>query len=323
MAEQQSSAEQTPEPQAQGPIAEKGSEAEALNALMEREKAPLKQAEATETPADEPDSEDDEEAAQGEPDESDEKGELVEVEYGGEKLKVKPETAAELEKATLRQADYSRKMNEVGAAEKTAKAQEELATHLVQGAEKFAAVLAKINGIDTQLQTFAKVDWENLERTDPTAFAATAAKFQLLQMGRDRAVSEAQSADAAIRGDQAKLIETKRVAMLETVSKSIKGWGDEAGMAITKYAVEKAGFSVADIQSLTDARIVIALDKARKFDAIQDGKAALKDKVKDLPPVNKPGSPRVVNKSDGALAKFKTSRSEDDGVAALMARFRS
>lgn len=310
------------EQQAEGQTAERGSEAEALNALMEREKAPS-QPEATETPADEPEAESDEEPAQGETDEPEEAGELVEVEYGGHKLKLPAEAAAELEKGVLRQADYSRKMNEVGAAEKTAKAQAELATHLVQGAEKFAAVLAEVNNIDANLKRFEKIDWGTLKQTDPTAFAATAAEFQMLRMSRDDAVRRAQSVDAEIKGDQAKIIETKRTAMLETLSKSIKGWGDEAGVAITRYAVEKAGFTVNDVQQFTDPRIVIALDKARKFDAIQDGKAALKDKVKVLPPVNKPGAPRPANPATDALARFKKTRSDEDGIAALQARFRN
>jgi hypothetical protein len=66
---------------------------------------------------------------------------------------------------------------------------------------------------------------------------------------------------------------------------------------------------------------VVALNKARKFDAIQDGKAAVKAKAKDAPPVVKPGAVRPrADKQTEALAQLRRTNSLDDAAKAFMAR---
>jgi hypothetical protein len=73
----------------------------------------------------------------------------------------------------------------------------------------------------------------------------------------------------------------------------------------------------------TDPALVIALEKARKFDALQKSKTELKAKAKEAPPVLKPGVRQAVKSPQEdamvALRKFKT---RDAAEVAFLARMK-
>ena len=298
---------------------ERGSEDEAIALFNQRAKS---QAQATpETPEDEPQEADEEEPKSeeddGDPKESETEAEnLVEVQYEGKTYSVPPE----LQKALLRQSDYSRKMNEVGSKEKDYAQRIERADKLIEGAQEYAKALAKVSALDAQLEQFKDVDFEKLETEEPARASLLAVKYMRLQTARDKAAADAQGIDAQIADSRVKNIEAKRADMFKTLEKDLPGWGEELGLKVTKYAVD-SGFSREELMQLTDARLVIALDKARKFDAIQQGKAAATERAKAAPQqVARPGAPRRVDKSTEALQSFQKSKSPDDAVKVFMAR---
>ena len=69
--------------------------------------------------------------------------------------------------------------------------------------------------------------------------------------------------------------------------------------------------------------MVIALDKARKFDNIQNGKADALKKAQNAPQVLKPGAakPRSDARAD-SLANLRKTGSLQDAEAAFMARMK-
>lgn len=308
---------ETPNPQeeAEQPNFEAGSEDEAANAFAKRDSEVDR---STETPEDEPEADADEEPGDGEPEEADAAEKLVEVEYEGKTYEVPPE----IEKAVLRQADYSRKMNEVGAKEKEAQQRIETADKLIEGAEKYAKVLAKTEQIDAQLAQFEGTDWARLEAENPAQASLMGLKVLQLQQAKTNAVSEGEKLQSQLDTERAKTNDAKRGEMVKALAKDLPGWGDELGQKITQYAISK-GYSVDEIRSVTDPRWVIAMDRARKFDALQESKASIKAKAKDAPPVVKPGARRpAVSNVDSAMARLKQSNSLEDAEAAFLARMR-
>jgi hypothetical protein len=305
---------QTPDERAIEVIAEPGSEDEAVALFNQRAQS---KAQATpETPEDEPQATDDTEPDEGDPEESEAPTEnLVEVEYEGKTYTVQPE----LQKALLRQSDYSRKMNEVGAKEKDYTQRIEKAERLAESAEKYAKVLAKVELIDANLAQFQEVDFDRLEVEDPARYSILAVKHMKLLRARETAASEANGLNSQIATERAAAVEAKRLDMLKALQKDLPGWGEELGTKVSQYALS-SGFSVPEIQQFTDPRLVIALDKARKFDAIQSGKAAALSKSKDAPQVLKPGAKRTVSQGQEAMQRFQKSNSPEDAVAVFQAR---
>lgn len=268
-------------------------------------------------PDDEPKEEAEAEADEGEPDEAEPEEELVEVEAEGKTYKVAPE----VQKAMLRQADYSRKMSAVQATEKVVAQQKETVDRLLEGAEKYAEALAEVKGIEARLKQFETVPWQKLRQENPAEYAALSADLNTLRLSREESARKAQGLDAELKTGKDKLFATKRAEMVTALQKDLKGWGDKLGTEVTQYAVE-IGYALEDIAQTTDPKWVIAMNKAMKYDALQKGKADLKAKVRDVPPVLKPGAPRKADTKGDAMAQLRKTRSEGDAVAALLARQR-
>jgi hypothetical protein len=156
---------ETPSPNQESttPTPEAGSEDEAVNAFTKRDT----KAESTDEPEPGPDDEATEEGADAEPEEAEDEGATgEEVEFEGKTYKNVP---PELRKALLRQADYSRSMNEVSAQKKEYTQRIETAERLIEGAEQFAKALAKVDNLDTQLKAFEKVNWQELRASNPAS----------------------------------------------------------------------------------------------------------------------------------------------------------
>lgn len=312
--------EQTPEIQTDTAPEELGSLDAAALAFEKREQA-LAEADAEpETDTDTTDAEPDAEASDGEPDED--TAELEEVTVEGVTLNLPKDQAEALRKSTLRQADYSRKMNEVSAKEKQAQSVLETAEKMRQGAEKFADVLASVRMLDQQIKQYEALDWSKLRAEDPGNYAAYAADLQTLKLNRQQADLQARGVAAEVEETTGKALQSKRAEMFDALAKQIPGWSNQKGQEITEYAIAQ-GMAFETLAKATDPALVVALEKARKFDALQKSKTELKAKAKEAPPVLKPGVRQAVKtpQEDAmiALRKFKT---RDAAEVAFLARMK-
>lgn len=295
---------------------ERGSDAEAIALLNQRAKS--KADEAQETLTDEPDDEASDGTREGDPEDADEQaGELAEVEYEGKTYQVPPE----LKDAVLRKADYSRHVQEVTAQKKDFAQRIEAADRMAESAEKLADGIAKVKMLDAKLEEFKAVDFEKLETEDPARASVLAVRLLQLQRARDHAVTDANGIGEQLAKERAAALSAKQADMHKTLTKELPGWGDELGTKVTRYAIEKGGFTAEELRSFTDPRVVIALDKARKFDAIKDGQAAALEKARTVTTqVLKPGQPRRVDKAGEAQQRFQRDKSPEAAVALFQAR---
>lgn len=308
------SQEQTLESQTQVVTETTGSDDEA-QALFEQRITPE---EPEADPEVEPSESTEEEALDGEPEAEDNAEDKLEtVEYEGKTYQVPPE----LQKALLRQSDYSRNMNEVGAQKKALTESIAVAENYVKGAEKYAEVLAEANSITAQLKSYEGVDWQTLRTDNPAEYAALAADKQTLLLAQTEIRNRAQNINKEISDSRLKLMQEKRSEMDKTLNKSLKGWGDELGTKITRYAVEQ-GYQMPEISEVVDARWVIAMDKARRYDLLQASKDTLKAKAKDAPVFVKPGATRQANPQGDAMARLKKDNSTESAEAAFLQRMK-
>jgi hypothetical protein len=268
--------------------------------------------------ADKPETDAEPEADEADPEEAEETDELVEQEFEGKTYKVAPEVA----KAMLRQADYSRNMNAVTAEKKAAAAQLEKAEKLIEGAEKYAEVKATVNQLDAQIKHFEKLDWVSLRRDNPAEYAALAADLQTVRISRQEAVQKATAVDAEISETKQKLMADARAEMDAVLRKDLKGWGDELGASLTKFALDK-GVRLETLQALTDPGMVKVLDDAAKYAALQKGKAEIKAKAQGAPPVLKPGAKRVApTERTEAMDRLRKTNSSEDAELAFLSRMK-
>jgi hypothetical protein len=265
-------------------------------------------------PAQEPADESDTEAVEADPEAEEPAEELAEVEYEGKTYSVPPE----LQKAILRQADYSRKMNEVSAKEQTFTQRLEQIDTLATGAEKYSEALATVRTLEAQLASMQSIDWDQLEADNPTQAASLAVRQLRLQQAHQKATADVNSVREELGSTRQKLLNDARADMDKALKKDLPGWGDELGTKLTRYATEK-GVQLKTLSQLTDPAMVVALDKARRFDELQASKTAIKAKAQAAPQVTKPGAPRKADPKSDAMARLRKSNSIDDAAAAFLA----
>jgi hypothetical protein len=296
-----------------------GSEDEAAAAFAARgEQAPTDEPTDDSTPADEPADDADPEAEAADPDDAPEAEELAEVEIGGKTYKVAPE----VEKAILRQADYSRKMNEVGAKEKAFTERLAAVDALEKSADKRGEALAEVKAIDLRIKAYDGIDWAKAKADNPAEAAMAAIELLSLKDQRREAVQAAANVAREMTDSRNKLLDDARAQMDAALAKSLKGWGDELGTKITKYALDN-GMQRKTLEALTDPAVVVALEKARKYDALQSAKATLKAKAQDAAQVVKPGAPRrAPNAQADAMARLRKDNTQESAEAAFLSRMR-
>ena len=260
------------------------------------------------------------EADEADPDADEPTEELVQVEFEGKQYELPPE----LQKALLRQSDYSRKMNEVTSQEKAYTERLKAVETITEGAEKYAEALASVRMVEAQLKQYEAINWDQVEQADPQNAARLAVQQLRLQRQYQAAQDAAKTIGDQVQSEKGQLFQAARADMVKALEKNLKGWGDgqEMGLKLTEYAV-KTGMKLATLENLTDPAVVMALDKARRYDELQASKTAIKAKAQGAPNVVKPGAPRgKPNAAAETLARLRKSNSVDDAAAAFLARGR-
>lgn len=316
------SQEQTPTSQPVEATGELGSLDAAALAFEKREQALNAEAETeveAETEAETEDDDPDAEASDGDSDEDNaEPAGLVEVEYEGKSYKLPPE----LQKAVLRQADYSRNMNEVSQSRKTLAQRAEYVEVAIEGATKKAEALAGVRLIEHQLRQMEALDFNTIKQEDPAR--ASLIGFEYLNAKQQLATAKA-AADA-IDGDVSKareaLAQSQRQEMFAAIKKEVPTWGDKDGQALTEWHLARGG-SFEELASITDAKRILDMHKAMKYDKLQASKSELKAKTKEAPPVLKPGT-RLAKQSpqDESMAQLRKFKTRDAAEVAFLARMR-
>lgn len=183
---------------------------------------------------------------------------------GGLKIKV-PKDAAEAAKAhLLRQADYTRKTQEVAEARKALEA-ERATVYQASAAELTAR--AQIVAFDQQIANFGNVDWDAWEENDPFEAQKGWRQFQTLQQQRGQLAGQL-SQHVQQRTIEQQRATAKRVDEgLAVLSRDIKGWSPQLAATLKDAGVKEYGFEQAEIDEDfgSDPRMVKVLHDAYQW----------------------------------------------------------
>lgn len=221
--------------------------------------------------------------AEDAPPEEDTGPRLAEVEIDG-KLFAVPE---EIKDGYLRQADYTKKTQEVAAARRHVETMLATASQAVQASQQFADLIGQIKAADASLQAYHSLNWNELRASDPVEYATKQADYARWQSHRDGLVRNLQDTKAQV--DYAMMQETQmRVQQgAEFLARTIPGWGEQKMKELRTAAVNH-GFSDAELDTVTDPRAIMILHKAAEYDKLQASRVSRTQQVKNLPPVAKP-----------------------------------
>jgi len=208
---------------------------------------------------------------------------LAEVEIDG-KLYAVPE---EIKDGYLRQADYTKKTQEVAQARRHVEAMLGAATQAVQASSQFADLIGQIKAADASLQAFHSLNWNELRASDPVEYAtkqADYARWQSYREGLVRNLSDAKSqVDHAMAQETAMRVQQGA----QFLSSQIPGWGEQK-MKEIRAAAQKYGYQDQELDGITDPRAVLVLHKAAEYDKLQASRVSKAQQFKNLPPVAKP-----------------------------------
>jgi hypothetical protein len=237
-----------------------------------------------------------------------------------------PVTLKEALAGYQRYADYTRKTTEVAEARKAIEAEVAAARNQ---REQYAAGLRAIQAsLGSENQEPTAEQWNQLRQADPVRYGAEWADYQRRQEQR-----------LAVRAEQNRISEEQRADLLTKVHTHLEGerqklvaaipvFADAAKApaemkALRDYAARTFGYSEQEMDQAYDHRMIVAIDKARKWDAHMQALAAARRKVSDAPSIPPPGSrapsqgPKAAARA-AQLKQFERSGRVEDAVDLLL-----
>lgn len=216
-----------------------------------------------------------------------------------------------LKEGSLRQADYTRKTQELSEQRKALEAK----------SGQIDALSSTLNDLVSDLKAqidsdVESVDWDELADLDPSDFLKKKAAIERKQAK----LKEAQD-------NKAKLLKDKQAEEANILFSKMPEWSKDNGEARQKdidtalnYAAE-VGFSTNELNNIADHRIFMMMIKAAKFDSLKSAQPALKKKVAQAPkvtPATKTAK-RKVTKLEESKNRLRKTGSQRDAVDALKA----
>ena len=199
-----------------------------------------------------------------ESDESEITDDLDDVEYEGKQYKL----PKELKDALLRQADYTRKTQEIAEQRRQIEQHAQQAQLAMQATAAFQKEYAQLQNYDAQLEQLRAIDWNAAINEDPQTAMKLQVRFNELMRNRGEVAEKIGRIQQDVeQRRQATLAEAIQRGEAE-LKTSIPGWGDEMRRDIVKTA-QGLGFSPDELSGITDPRMVKVLHKAYLYDKAQ------------------------------------------------------
>lgn len=239
-----------------------------------------------------------------------------------------PVTVREAHQGYLRQADYTRKTQEI-AAERD-KVQQAFAMRDQERQVLAEHINMALNVIEPTLAEYRNVDWDKLASDDPHTYARTKAMYeqaserylQLKQVGEQTLQQDEQ---ARARKFQQHLAVQDQIARRLIPELADPKQAPQVKARMKAYLTKAAGFSEQEASRVSDARLLNLVNKALQFDLMQARNNQLRDKkVRKAPKAGmKPGSPKTqAQRQEQArakqMSKLRSSGKMEDAVDLLL-----
>lgn len=183
-----------------------------------------------------------------------------------------------LKDALLRQADYTRKTQEVAEGRKALEAHQAQLRQQAEWQQANIREFAKLENINDQLAQFNNIDWQRLDQEDPVRAQALHRQWSMLKeagrdLGQQLSYKQAQALEAQ-RSESAKRLQEGRAAL----AKAIPNFTPELAKSLRDHGTSY-GFSAEEIGQIDDPRHVQVLHDAylwREFQKKQRATATQK-----------------------------------------------
>jgi hypothetical protein len=174
-----------------------------------------------------------------------------EIEYEGGKFRV-PKV---LKEAFLRQADYTRKTQEVAEARKAAEADR---TAVSQQTALIAALrqdYARVDALEQALAQFEKTDWAALYSSNREQFDLLQIQERQLRAAHANASRELHTKVNKAQQDAAADHAKRRSELATSLARDIQGYSPETASRMEKFGVATYGFTADEVSRTVDPRI--------------------------------------------------------------------
>lgn len=239
---------------------------------------------------------------------------LVTVKIDGKAVEVK---LSELKNGYQRQADYTRKTQEVSEVKRAAEAEFSKAQ---QERQTYAQNLQRLQvQTETMLQQQQGIDWNALLESDPVEYL----KQQRIAQEQHAKLGQIQAEQQRVQQQEQQEAQQRHAQHLqdqrEQLLAKIPAWKDEAKAKTEKAALRDfllaEGYDDETVGNLADSRAVVIARKAMLYDQMVAKASAAAKKVSTLPTrVERPGvgDSQALDKRSSAFQKLsKTGRAED------------
>lgn len=182
-----------------------------------------------------------------------------EIEYDGEKYKV-PKA---LKDAFLRQADYTRKTQEVAEQRKEFESQvaqfQQRATMQQQHIQDYA----QLHALDSQLERFKQVDWQTLIDTDPVEAMKLDHQYRALADTRSSVVNRIQQVETQQQFQQQQTLAKALESGHEVLKREIPNWSSEKAKELKTFARDVLKADPKALDQIYDPATVLGLHYAQ------------------------------------------------------------
>jgi hypothetical protein len=223
---------------------------------------------------------------------------------------------SELKSGYMRHADYTQKTQAL--AEERKQAAADIAKQY-ESAGQFVKEQAALVNVQTQLNAFARADWNALYAQNPAEAGRLQAQWKQLEEHGKALAADYQQKMQARQAQTAQEFQQRSQEALAELQREIPGFGDANLKTMREYGL-KRGFSDAELTQVNDARMLKVLNDAAQWQALQSGKSMVQKKVQAAPPkTTKPGASAATKSAREKAWQHMQKARDLDSLAAVIA----
>lgn len=223
-----------------------------------------------------------------------------------------------------RQADYTRKTQELASQRKQA---DEAFAQRQHGIERQAHdMMALTQQLQQMTQADQNINWDQLMNEDPAQYIRLKEQANQRQQALHEASQHQQHLSQQAQAEKDQKQKQFVQQQYDQVLTEWPEWKDPAKASQGKQEISNYltanGFTTDEVSQVADFRTLKLIDKARKYDAIESAKPGVKKRANKAPKVIKPGAGRSKSDANNAvhakqMKRLKRSGSKDDAAALL------
>ena len=177
-----------------------------------------------------------------------------EVEYEGRKYSIPPE----LKDALLRQADYTRKTQELAQTRQQAEQTFAQQQARIETERANIQAVARLTALDERLQQYAGVDWDSLSQSNGELAQREFMKYQQLKDSRTQFVAQIQQHEGQRAMQEQQETARQLQEANEALGREIKGWSPDYAQSLREVA-KSLGAKEEQLNGIREPWIVKAL----------------------------------------------------------------